>query len=275
MTSDAMGGRDSLLVVKIGGGAGLDLAATCDDLARIAATRPLLVAHGVSDAMNRLCQELGVQPQSLTSPSGHSSRYTPPAVRDIYVRAANAVNQDIVAALRGRGTAAVGVAGDSVALHAERKRAIRAVVRGRVRMVRDDHSGSIRGVDADKLNALLDADETPVLPPMANSADGLLNVDGDRAAAAVAAALSAGTLLILSNVRGLYRDFPDETTFARVVPASDIELALEWAQGRMKRKIIAAREALDGGVESVIIADGRVSQPVQRALDGEGTRISA
>ncbi len=264
-----------LLVVKLGGGEGLDLAAACDDLSVIAERRPLAVVHGVSATMNQLCLESGVEVESLQSPSGHSSRYTPPAVRDIYVRAAEMVNERLVSALRERGLSAVGFVGENVALKARRKTAIRAVVNGRVRVIRDDHSGAISGVDGQLLHQTLDQAQAPVLPPMAQSDDGPLNVDGDRAAAAVAGALKAKTLVILSNVGGLYRRFPDESSIVKHVTLSQINAALDWAQGRMKRKVLAAQEALTQGVALVIIADGRVSDPVSRALDGAGTRFTA
>ena len=263
-----------LLVVKLGGGEGLDLSAACDDLAAIAKARPLVVVHGVSAIMNQLCQQSGVEVQSLTSPSGHSSRYTPPAVRDIYVRASEMANEHLVSALRERGVHAVGLIGEEVALCAKRKNAIRAVVSGRTRVIRDDHSGSIAGVDAEFLRRTLDFGQAPVLPPMAKSDDGMLNVDGDRAAAAVSGALNAEALVILSNVAGLYQDFPDESSIVAEVPFAQIDGALDWAQGRMKRKVLAAREALTQGVGRVIIADGRVPKPVTRALEGAGTRFT-
>ena len=267
--------ESELLVVKLGGGEGLDLSAACDDLAGLARLRPLVVVHGVSAIMNQLSGESGVAVQTLTSPSGHSSRYTPPAVRDIYVRASELANDRVVSALRERGVNAVGFVGDDVALSGVRKRAIRAVVNGRVRVVRDDHSGSITDADGEGLRRALSQNQAPVLPPMARSRDGLLNVDGDRAAAAVAGALRAETLVILSNVGGLYRRFPDESSLVAGVPLAEIESALEWAQGRMKRKVLAAQEALEQGVKGVVIADGRVTNPVLRALEGAGTRFSA
>ena len=266
---------NSILVVKLGGGEGLDVEAACDDLANIARQRPLVVVHGVSAAMNQICADLGVEVQTLASPSGHSSRYTPPPIRDIYVRAAESVNAKLVAALRHRGVKAKGLVGADVVVKAARKKAIRAVQNGRIRIVRDDHSGSIQAVNAAPLKALLARNQVPVLPPLATSADGLLNVDGDRASAAAAAALAADTLLILSNVRGLYRHFPDESSWVSQVAAAQMEDAMQWAQGRMKRKTLAAKEALDGGVGAVIIGDGRPANPVSQALAGEGTRFTA
>lgn len=265
---------DKRLVVKLGGGAGLDMKAALNDLAGIAAGNRLIVVHGVSAAMDQLCAEHGLKVQTLSSPSGHSSRYTPAPVRDVYVTAARQVNDEIVAALDLRGICARGFSRDNVALRAERKKAIRALVKGRLRMVRDDHSGTIRGVDTAPLLAAIETDYVPVLPPMATSDDGLLNVDGDRAAAAVASAVQAETLVILSNVRGLYRDFPDENSFVSAVALARIDEALAWAQGRMKRKVLAAQEALSQGVKQVIIADGREPNAVTRALAGEGTRFT-
>ena len=109
------------------------------------------------------------------------------------------------------------------------------------------------------------------MPPMAMSADGLLNVDGDRASASIAQALDAETLVILSNVSGVYRNFPDESSLVRDVPSQEIERVMGWAQGRMKRKVLGAQEAIEGGVHRVVIGDGRIEQPVTQALQGAGT----
>lgn len=262
---------ENILVVKLGGAEGLDLAASCDDLAALAANRPMVVVHGVSALANRLCEEAGHPAQTLTSPSGHMSRYTDPITRDIYVQAAEMMNRQVVELLQARGINAVGITGNDTVIHGERKNAIRAVVAGRVRVVRDDYSGSITHVDGDRLRELIDAGYVPVLPPMAMSDDGLLNIDGDRASAAVAGTVKASELVILSNVRGLYRNFPDESSFVQQVPGSQLETAMNWAQGRMKRKVLGAQEALAGGVARVIISDGRISNPVQQALAGQGT----
>ena len=264
---------DNVLIVKLGGGEGLDLDAACEDLAGVADARPLVVVHGVSAMMNQLCLDAGIEVQTLSSPSGHSSRYTPPELRDLYVRAAEMANEEIVSRLLRQGVEAAGFVGANVALCAERKRAIRAVVNGRIRMIRDDHSGTIREVNGRMLKCALLEGKVPVLPPMAQSNDGMLNVDGDRAAAAVAGELQGNSLIILSNVRGLFRNFPHEDSMVREVNLSQIDNALEWAQGRMKRKVLAAQEALTQGVAQVVIADGRVANPVTQALAGAGTRF--
>ena len=261
---------NNILVVKLGGGEGLDVQQACADLTTIARTRPLVVVHGVSGMMAQLSSARGIEEQMLTSPTGHSFRYTNPETRELYVEATQIMNQQVVSKLQSQGVNAIGIT-DNVAIQGERKRAIRAIVNGRTRIIRDDHSGSISGVNANYLLSLIDDGYIPVLPPVADSPDGYLNIDGDRAGASVAGALQAETYIILSNVRGLYRNFPDENSFISNVPISDLNNAMQSAQGRMKRKILGAQEALNGGVQRVIISDGRISNPVSQALQGQGT----
>ncbi len=263
----------NLLVVKLGGADGVDLSAGCQDLVALLDTerRPAILVHGVSAAADRLAREVDHPVRTLTSPAGHSSRYIDRRMRDLFVQAADAVNGQILACLRNCGIDGVGLTGANTVIRARRKRALRAVMEGRVRIVRDDYSGQITGVDSQQLYGHLDAGRLPVLPPLAGSSDGLLNIDGDRAAAAIAAALGAEDLVILSNVRGLYRDYPQPDSIVQVVTPQQRDCALDWAQGRMKRKVLAANDALAGGVARVIIADGRAQQPLQQALAGAGT----
>jgi acetylglutamate/LysW-gamma-L-alpha-aminoadipate kinase len=121
---------------------------------------------------------------------------------------------------------------------------------------------------------LLNAGYLPVIAPVAASTAGeALNVDADRAAAMVAAALQAENLLLLTAVPGLMRSFPDESTLLRTLTQAQLETALTYAEGRMKKKVLGAQEALQNGVRRVIIADGRVANPISNALAGNGTVI--
>ena len=259
-----------LLVVKLGGAAGLNMSAAIGDLALIAAQRPVVVVHGVSERMAMLSAERGLAVEVLVSPAGHESRYTPPPVRDLFVEAAGQVNAEIAGGLAALGVSAASLMSPLV-LCGARKDAVRAVVDGRIRVIRDDHTGAITSVEPLLIRDALDAGQVAVVPPLAASTDGPLNVDGDRAAAAVAAALSAAELVILSNVRGLYRRYPDETTFVSNVRLAEMGEALNWAAGRMKRKVLGAQAALEGGVARVVIGDGRRANPLEAALAGEGT----
>ena len=86
-------------------------------------------------------------------------------------------------------------------------------------------------------------------------------------------ALGAEALIILSNVPGLLRQFPDEGSLVREIAKERVEEAIDLAEGRMKMKVLGALEALREGVGRVVFADGRVAEPVQRAMRGEGTVI--
>jgi acetylglutamate/LysW-gamma-L-alpha-aminoadipate kinase len=137
------------------------------------------------------------------------------------------------------------------------------VVDGRTMIVRDDFSGRIVAVRPRLLRVLLAAGLTPVISPPATGEDGgPLNVDADRAAAAVAAGLCADRLVLLTAAPGVLRDPADpasvlarcELTAAGPVPHA--------ASGGMHRKLVAAREAVCGGVAEVVIADGRAARPL-------------
>ena len=141
-----------------------------------------------------------------------------------------------------------------------------------IRVLRDDSRGTIERVNVYLLNRLLGAGFTPVLSPPAISFEGEpINVDADRAAAMTAAALEARSLLLLSNVPGLLRELPDESSLIPRIVRADIERFAECAQGRMKKKVLGAGEALGQGVARVVISDARSESPISRALAGAGT----
>jgi len=264
-----------LIVVKIGGAAGVDAEAVCADISAITRTGlGVIVVHGTSAAADALAARVGLEVQHLVSPSGHVSRYTNPEMLPIYVAAAaGQANKDLVSRLQRLGCNAIGLSGmDGRLLLAERKAALRVVENGRQRVVRDDYSGRLVSANGRLLRMLLDFGYVPVVAPLALGTGGEpLNVDGDRVAALLAGTLGASDLVILSNVPGLLASYPDEHTLVRHVPWDMLGVAELMAHGRMKKKLLAAREAWSAGVQRVILADARVPQPLQAALAGEGT----
>lgn len=267
-----------MIVVKAGGSAGLDVNAVCADVAELAKHgEKIILVHGGSEETNVISEKLGHPPRFVTSVSGHVSRYTDRETLEIFAMVtAGRINKLLVERLQQLGANAVGLSGlDGRLLEAKRKPALRIIENGKRKVLRGDYSGMIEHVNADLLEALLAAGYTPVIAPLAISYQAeALNVDGDRVAAAIGAAVKADTLVILSNVPGLLRDFPDESTLIAHLSAKDAPAALDqYAQGRMKKKVLGAVEALNAGVVKVILADGRVAQPVRQALAGSGTTI--
>lgn len=268
-----------LMVIKLGGTEGVDFSAICQDVvALLGEGRRLLLVHGGSAEATALGEALGYPPRFITSPSGHTSRYTDRRTMEIFAMAVNGkVNTFLVEQLQALGVNAVGLSGvDGRLLVAERKESVISVENGRRRILRDDYSGKIEQVNSDLLLALLAAGYTPVVAPLALSHRGeALNVDADRAAAMIAAASGASTLILLTAAPGLLRHFPDVNSLIPELKLAHIDQAIEAAQGRMKKKVLGAQEALQGGVQRVLIADGRVEAPIRRALQGEGTAILA
>ncbi|MBN2385732.1 MAG: [LysW]-aminoadipate kinase [Anaerolineales bacterium] len=266
-----------MTVVKLGGTQGVDFSAICADaVGLLAGGHKLVLVHGGSAEANALGEALGAPPRFITSPSGYTSRYTDRGTLTIFAMAVNGkINTLLVEQLQGLGVNALGLSGlDGRLLEATRKDTIQSVDGGKRKIIRDDYTGKIETVNVGLLQILLDSGYLPVIAPLAVSQKGeALNVDADRAAAMVAAALRAGTLVLLTAVPGLMKNFPDESTLLRQLTAGHLPMALEAAQGRMKKKILGAQEALEGGVGRVVIADGRVAAPISQALAGEGTTI--
>jgi len=268
---------ESITVVKLGGTEGVDFSAICQDAAKLLkGGQRLVFVHGGSAEANALGEALGTPPKFITSPSGYTSRYTDRKTLEVFLMAVNGkVNSLLTEQLHGLGINAFGLCGmDGKLMVATRKDAIQSVENGKRKMIRDDYTGKIEAVNGNLLLAMLEMGFLPVIAPVAVSEKGeALNVDADRAAAMVASALKAETLLLLTAVPGLMEKFPDESTLIKQIPQSKLPSALEMAQGRMKKKVLGAEEALQGGVGRVIIADGRVEKPISNALVGNGTII--
>ena len=262
-----------MMVCKVGGANGNDIDSVLIDLAP---RKDWVLVHGGSKEVDDLPEALGRPPKFLTSPSGVVSRYTDKETMDVFTMAlAGKLNTQIVARLRGLGSNALGLSGeDGGLLTGRRKEAIRAVDNGRVLLVKDDHSGTVDTVNADLLEMLLSNGYTPVISPPAITTRGeLINTDADRIAAMVAVALHAETLFLFTNVPGLLREPSDPTTLIPEVPIAEIDRYMNFAYGRMKKKLIAAKEAVEGGVARVVIASSQVEDPVERALSGLGTVV--
>jgi [amino group carrier protein]-L-2-aminoadipate 6-kinase len=266
-----------MLVVKIGGSRGIDLDLVCADVAALAKEgKQVILMHGAGNEANDLGDKLGHPARHVTSPQGYTSRYTDRQTLEIFVMAAcGKINTFLVERLQKLGVNAIGLSGvDGRLMEGTRKDAIRIVENGRQRILRDDYTGRVEKVNAELLRLLMAAGYVPVMAPLAISYQGdAINVDGDRAAAMIAGALGAEQLIILTNVPGLLRNYPDEATLITHIDRHRVEQSIDFAEGRMKKKVLGASEALAQNVRQVIFADGRVPASIHGALDGKGTVI--
>jgi acetylglutamate/LysW-gamma-L-alpha-aminoadipate kinase len=204
-----------------------------------------------------------------------TSRYTDAETLRIFAMSVvGEINTSLVAGLQRRGVNALGLSGvDGRLLLARRKATVRTVTPdGRTVILRDDHTGQIESVDEVLLKMLISVGYTPVVAPLALSHEGeRLNVDGDRAAAAIAIALRAEALAIMTNVPGLLTDPGDLASVISHIPAGRLDEYMVYARGRMRKKLLGAQEAIEGGVSRVYIG----SQSLNAVLSGAGTTIEA
>ena len=270
------------VVVKVGGAKAVDPAGAVADVAHLAeAGRDVVVVHGGSTVVDETIERLGMEPEYVESASGVTGRFTDAETMEAFTMAmAGRLNTQLTAQCRAAGVDAVGLSGvDGGLLAGPRKSAVRVVEDGKRKIRRGEHSGRIESVNADLLAGLLEDGYTPVLsPPMAGheSDDGVtpVNTDADRAAAAVAGALDA-TLVLLTDVAGVYADPDDsDTLIASATTPTELEAVEAAAEGFMSKKVLAAREALSGGADRVVVADANAADPIRSALDGAGTTIT-
>lgn len=266
-----------MITVKIGGSRGIDIDCVCADAAYLwRQGEKLILVHGAGNEANELGEKLGHPARHVTSPQGFTSRYTDRATLEIYIMAAvGKINTFLVEKLQKLGVNAIGLSGVSGrVMQGVRKDAIRIVENGRQRILRDDYTGRVDQVNTDLLNILMERGYMPVIAPLAISNEGdAINVDGDRAAAMIAGGMGAEKLIILTNVAGLLQNFPDESSLISHIDKHKVEASISFAEGRMKKKVLGATEALGLGVKQVIFADGRVDLPIRKALGGKGTVI--
>ena len=261
-------------IFKIGGGNDLNIPAFLDDIASL--NQPCILIHGGAEELNEVAEKLGHPPRMVTSISGIESRYTDRETLEIFEMVyCGKRNKMIVEGLQQRGINAIGLSGiDGRLLEGRRKPAIKVIENGKKKVLRGDFTGKIEKVNTDLLHLLLNTGYMPVITPPAISYESeAINTDGDRAAAMIASSLEAETLIIFSNIPGLLRDKDDETSLIRNIKLSEIETAMECAKGRMKKKVMGAKEALVRGVKKVIFADARGEHPIRNALAGNGTVI--
>jgi [amino group carrier protein]-L-2-aminoadipate 6-kinase len=268
---------DDVTVVKCGGTVGMDTQGVCVAVAEaVLAGHAVILVHGGSGDAAALAARLGVPLRRMVAPDGTVSRYTDPAALEIlHLAWAGCVKPALVTGLARNGVAAVGITGlDGGLLRARRNAPQRATVDGRPMVVRNDHSGRITSVRTGLLRTLLAEGLVPVVSPPAFTSDGtVVNVDADRVAGAIAAAMAARHLLLLTAAPGVLADRHDPRSRLdtyRPPPAGRDP----FIEGGMAVKLVAAQAALAEGVPEVSVADGRTTETVRAALAGrERTRI--
>jgi acetylglutamate/LysW-gamma-L-alpha-aminoadipate kinase len=267
----------ALIVIKIGGGAELltseSQANFCRNVAVLAkAGNQIVIVNGANSLLTKVQEERGITPRMITSERGEKSRYTDAETITLLKEVYGGVNQTIAKLINELDAKAEGYfCAEHNLLIAERHGKQRIVEDGKVKIIDGDLTGKITEVNTEFIQQKLEAGIVLVLTPPAITADGIeVNVDGDKVASSIAVALRADKLIFLSNTAGLLRDVADP---ASAITEIKIAEADQYAEGRMKKKVLSAKRAVEAGVAEVMFADGRRATPLTDALNGIGTKV--
>jgi acetylglutamate kinase len=187
---------------------------------------------------------------------------------------AGQVQRDLVGLLNQHGPFAVGMTGED----AHTMTAVKHYATVDGEQVDIGRVGEITAVDAGAIQALLDDGRIPVVSSIARSADDghVYNVNADTAAAALAAALDAEMLVVLTDVEGLYADWPDSDEVISQLTASELEKLLPELASGMVPKMEGCLHAVRNGVSTARVLDGRVQHCILLEIftdDGIGTMV--
>ena len=261
------------VVIKYGGNAMINpelQAAFAADIVfmRYVGIKPVVV-HGGGPQISRMLDRLGIESEFR----GGLRVTTPEAMDVVRMVLTGQVGRELVGLINKHGPFAVGLSGEDAKLFtAVRRTAL--VDGGKVDL---GQVGDVDKVDTSAVDDLIAAGRIPVIASVAPDISGIVhNVNADTAAAALAEALGARKLVILTDVPGLYTDWPDTTSLTTRIDADDLEKLLPRLESGMVPKMEACLRAVRGGVPAAHVVDGRVAHSTLLEVftsEGIGTMV--
>jgi len=262
-----------MMILKIGGGAKIHLAAIADEIAKL--TEPLIVVHGANALRGQLAGELGYAVRTVTSVSGYTSVFTDDTAIDLLMMAyAGLRNKRIVEMLQCRGVNAIGLSGiDGRLISGKRNSGIR-IREGAKKMLLHDISGKPTELNADLITLLLERGYTPVISvPIADENGFAVNTENDEIVALLQHSLQASRVVQLIEAKGLQRDETDPESVIAQLSVNELGQWETKTEGRIKRKLHALSKLFTVSALEVYIGDGRIERPIENLLNGRGTVI--
>ena len=263
-----------MIIVKIGGGEGINIDGVIEDLSGL--DDRYIIVHGANALRDQLAEDLGQPKQVLTSVKGYTSVYSDEKLLDVMMMAyAGLRNKRIVELCHRHGINAVGLSGlDGKIVQGRRNKGIRVYQGKKLKIVRD-FSGKPQTVNAPLLELLMDNGYVPVLTvPIIDEQNAAINTENDDVVRVLQQALHADLVINLIGAPGFLEDKDDESSLIPNIAAAELEAREQQVDGRMKRKMLAVRKLFEHGASKVIIGDGRLEHPVADALAGKGTVIT-
>ena len=262
-----------VMVIKYGGNAMIDdslKAAFAQDIVflRTVGVKPVVV-HGGGPQISSMLKRLGIASEFR----GGLRVTTPEAMDVVRMVLMGQVNRELVGLLNAHGPLAVGLSGEDAGLLTAERKGIELdgeeIDLGLV--------GEVTEVRPEAVLDLINAGRIPVVATVAPDEDGLVhNVNADTAAGAIAAALGAERLIVLTDVAGLYADWPNSTDVIRQIRAADLAAMLPTLAAGMIPKMEACLAAVEAGVPKATVIDGRVPHSLLLEIftdEGIGTMV--
>jgi len=269
--------RDQIIVIKYGGNAMVSEElqnAFAQDIAylRFVGVKPVVV-HGGGPQISKMLDRLSI-------PSEFKGGYrvtSTEAISVVRMVLTGQINPQLVSKINAYGPLATGLSGEDAGLFRGRRRGV--VIDG----VAHDlgHVGDVVGVDPQPVLDQLNAGRIPIVSSIAPDLDNpgqSLNVNADAAAASLAVALGASKLVVLTDVPGLYADWPNRDSLVSHLTAAELREMLPTLESGMIPKMQACLDAVDGGVDTAAIIDGRQPHSVLVEIfteQGIGTEVVA
>ena len=262
-----------IVVVKYGGNAMTDdalKAAFAEDIAflRFAGFKPVVV-HGGGPQISRMLDRLGIESEFR----GGLRVTTPEAMDVVRMVLVGQVQRELVGLINQHGPLAVGLSGEDAGLFTART--TNTVVDGEE--VDLGLVGEVCDVRPESVRDLIEAGRIPVVSSVAPDANGQVhNVNADTAAAALAIALGAEKLLVLTDVEGLYGNWPDKGSLIKEISPESLAALMPSLESGMVPKMDACLQAVNGGVARATVVDGREAHAVLLELftdEGIGTQV--
>ena len=263
------------IVIKYGGNAMIDdalKAAFAQDIVFLhrVGVRPVVV-HGGGPQISSMLNRLGIASEFR----GGLRVTTPEAMDVVRMVLMGQVNRELVGLLNAYGPLAVGLSGEDAGLLTAERKGLE--VDGK--QIDLGLVGEVTEVRPEAVLDLIHAGRIPVVATVAPDEEGQVhNVNADTAAGALAAALGAERLVVLTDVEGLYADWPASTEIVRQITVPELESLLPSLASGMIPKMEACLEAVKGGVPKATVIDGRVPHALLLEIftdEGNGTMVLA
>jgi acetylglutamate kinase len=266
-----------IVVIKFGGNAMVDEAlfqSFAEDVVylRYAGLKPVVV-HGGGPQISDMLEKLGITSQFR----GGYRVTTAETIEVARTVLSETINPELVQAINQHGELAAGLSGEQDGLFGARRREPVDIDGEYVDL---GFVGDVERVNPASVHALIDAGRIPVVSSLAPDIDQpevTLNVNADAAATALAVSLDAVKLIILTDVAGLYSDWPNKDSLVSALSADDLRAMLPELESGMIPKMQACLDAVDGGVEKAAIIDGRIPHSILLEIftsRGIGTEVT-